>query len=272
MYEYKLILFYQEKDPYWELSNWYPCEFEYAGIRYKSMEQYMMYQKALIMRDNEAAQDVLNTDSPAEAKKIGRNIKSRPSAHFKDIDEKTETIDVWSHYKYSIVKRGVRAKLLQNPQILKMLLDTGNSFIGECSKNDLTWGLGESIDEKGIELHIAQGLFKGKNYLGRIYMELRQEFKERINKGIELKYIDYSNSIESIDILKAFPYELYLNPVYHDSIGPYLDILSFDEKSGILHNDTFFRYCFEPRNCPMPVGAFRDMIQRIQETYHLVND
>ena len=24
-------------------------------------------------------------------------------------------------------------------------------------------------------------------------MELRQEFKERINKGIELKYIDYSN-------------------------------------------------------------------------------
>ena len=187
MYEYKLILFYQEKDPYWELSNWYPCEFEYAGIRYKSMEQYMMYQKALIMRDKEAAQDILNTDSPAEAKKIGKNIKSKHSAHLKDIDEKTETIDVWRHYRYSIVKRGVRAKLLQNPQILKMLLDTGNSFIGECSKNDLIWGLGESIDVNGIELRIARGFFKGKNYLGRIYMALRQEFKERINKGIELK-------------------------------------------------------------------------------------
>ena len=68
MYEYKLTLFYQKKDPYWELSNWYPCEFEYAGIRYKSMEQYMMYQKALIMRDKEAAQDILNTDSQCRSK------------------------------------------------------------------------------------------------------------------------------------------------------------------------------------------------------------
>ena len=37
------------------LSQWYPCIFEADGILYQSMEQYMMYQKAVLFRDIEMA-------------------------------------------------------------------------------------------------------------------------------------------------------------------------------------------------------------------------
>lgn len=264
---YRQILFYQKDDPYWEFSNWYPCKFEFAGQKYKSAEQYMMYQKALIMRDKDAADKIMATNSPAEAKKIASQIISLPLGHISgDVTDTVETIVIWNTYKYSVVKHGVRAKILQNKDILNKLLDTGNSFIGECSKKDKIWGIGLNIDE-AKDIVIAQGFFKGDNYLGKILMELRQEFRTMISKGMKLEYVDYSNKLDDIDIFNSFPYELYFNPIYRDAMGACLDVLTYNEKCGFLHHKSFERFDavqFERL-------GFKEMIQKLHEIYYLCN-
>ena len=43
------------------LSNWYHSPFTINGICYDSIEQYMMYQKALTFNDVETAEKILKT-------------------------------------------------------------------------------------------------------------------------------------------------------------------------------------------------------------------
>ena len=42
----EIICFHNPDENNGYLSNWYRCDFSAEGIRYSSMEQYMMYQKA----------------------------------------------------------------------------------------------------------------------------------------------------------------------------------------------------------------------------------
>jgi len=61
------------------------------------------------------------------------------------------------------MKIGLRAKFTQNPKILEKLLGTGKSLIVEHTVNDSYWGDG--------------GDGSGKNRLGLILMELREELR-----------------------------------------------------------------------------------------------
>ena len=45
--EKRVIRFYDPDGEYGYLSNWYISDFTYAGRTYHSVEQYMMFQKAL---------------------------------------------------------------------------------------------------------------------------------------------------------------------------------------------------------------------------------
>ena len=47
----QIIGFHNPDEEYGYLSNWYRSDFEKDGIRFSSMEQYMMYQKARCFRD-----------------------------------------------------------------------------------------------------------------------------------------------------------------------------------------------------------------------------
>ncbi len=51
----EIICFHNPDENNGYLSNWYRCDFSAEGIRYSSMEQYMMYQKAVLFRDIEMA-------------------------------------------------------------------------------------------------------------------------------------------------------------------------------------------------------------------------
>ena len=46
----QIIGFHNPDEEYGYLSNWYRSDFEKDGIRFSSMEQYMMYQKARCFR------------------------------------------------------------------------------------------------------------------------------------------------------------------------------------------------------------------------------
>lgn len=51
-----IVCFHNPDEENGYLSNWYLSEFECDGIRFSSMEQYMMYQKAICFGDTKIAE------------------------------------------------------------------------------------------------------------------------------------------------------------------------------------------------------------------------
>lgn len=54
-----VICFHNPEEINGYLSNWYLSEFEAGGVTYSSMEQYMMYQKAVLFGDDEIARQII---------------------------------------------------------------------------------------------------------------------------------------------------------------------------------------------------------------------
>lgn len=50
-----VICFHNNNEENGYLSNWYPSTFTHNGITFSSMEQYMMYRKALSFGDEKVA-------------------------------------------------------------------------------------------------------------------------------------------------------------------------------------------------------------------------
>ena len=71
----KIICFHNPDEENAYLSNWYPSDFTVNGINFSSMEQYMMYQKALRFGDTKIADKILATDDVAKIKKLGREVQ-----------------------------------------------------------------------------------------------------------------------------------------------------------------------------------------------------
>ena len=74
------------------LSQWYDCEFEADGIKYRTAEQYMMAQKALLFNDKIVFDEIMQASHPKQFKDLGRKV-----SHF---DEK-----IWSDNCCEIVDR-----------------------------------------------------------------------------------------------------------------------------------------------------------------------
>ncbi len=104
-----IIGFYHEYEEYDCFSNWYQSDFEYAGKHYISTEQYMMYQKMMQFRAYDIADEILAETDQGKIKHLRRT-------KLDDFDP-----DLWDKTKYTIVKRGIRAKFLQNPDIAEIL-------------------------------------------------------------------------------------------------------------------------------------------------------
>ena len=56
------------------LSNWFLSDFNLNGINYTSMEQYMMYQKAICFNDSNIASQILDTNDVAKIKALERLV------------------------------------------------------------------------------------------------------------------------------------------------------------------------------------------------------
>ena len=65
-----VIGFHRPEEINGSFSNWYLSDFVVDGIKYSSMEQYMMHKKALLFKDTEIASQIL-------CFKSGRNKKPR---------------------------------------------------------------------------------------------------------------------------------------------------------------------------------------------------
>ena len=154
-----MICFHNPEEQNGYLSNWYCSAFTVDEITFSSMEQYMMYKKAILFQDYQTAEKILSTDDVAEIKALGRMVQ-----HF---DE-----EIWREKRVSIVHKGVLQKFLQNPELAEKLLETGEQMIAECAVKDKIWGIGLSM---GDEERFCVDKWKGQNLLGQILMQVRAE-------------------------------------------------------------------------------------------------
>ena len=76
-----VICFHNNNEENGYLSNWYPSIFTHNGITFSSMEQYMMYRKALSFGDEKVATQILATDNAAEIKALGRLVSGYDDAY-----------------------------------------------------------------------------------------------------------------------------------------------------------------------------------------------
>ena len=130
---------------YFFLSNFYTCSLEYNGLTFKNVEAAFQAQKCVDDEQKKAFMGI----SGADAKSFGRRVKLRSD---------------WENVKVGIMRELVRQKFIQNPELLKCLIDTGEQELVEGNYwGDTFWG----VDSR-------RG---GKNMLGKILEEVRAELK-----------------------------------------------------------------------------------------------
>jgi len=160
--ENRVVRFHNPGEPYGYLSNWYLSEFTVDGVRFSSVEQYMMYQKAVLFNDRVTAGRILKTADPAEIKALGRAVSG-----YRD--------GSWAAVRKEVVKKAVFAKFSQNALLKTWLLNTDNQLLAECAVRDHVWGTGTSIFSSDSD-HPER--WKGQNLLGTVLMEVRDELRQ----------------------------------------------------------------------------------------------
>lgn len=153
----KIVCFHNPNEENGYLSNWYASCFTENAAVFSSMEQYMMYQKAVCFHDQDIAAQILETEDVSHIKELGRLVSG--------YDE-----NCWSGIRQIVVYNGLMAKFSQNAGLKEQLLGTGNSVLAECAVKDRIWGIGLSMDNPD---RLDRTKWKGQNLLGYTLMMVR---------------------------------------------------------------------------------------------------
>lgn len=131
------------------LSNFYPALITYDSFEFRDVETAYQYSK---FNQNEICEEIYNSSSPGEAKKIARKYQNfiRPNFHVNKLGTMLDLL----RRKFSI------------PDLEQKLLDTKDAVLEEGNLwNDTFWG---------IDLRTGQGT----NNLGKLLMRVREERKQ----------------------------------------------------------------------------------------------
>ena len=151
--------FWKPDGPYGFLSNWSAHGIRDEGLRFKTMEHYMMYSKAILMDDSDTASRILSAKTPYAAKKLGREVRN-----FNE--------DKWRLQRESIVHKGLTMKVDQHPDVKRQLIGTFGKVLAEASPYDTTWGIGLAASDERAN---NQEHWRGENLLGKIWMQVREK-------------------------------------------------------------------------------------------------
>jgi len=150
-------------------SQWWPSCFEVEGRRYSSAEQFMMAGKARLFGDEQVCQRILNTDEPAQIKKLGRQVSGF-------VEEQ------WQRARFELVVTGNVAKFGQNDALGAYLLGTGDKVLAEASPTDRIWGIGLAADDPRAQ---QPQQWPGENLLGFALMVARAQLRSNAEHGQE---------------------------------------------------------------------------------------
>lgn len=136
-------------------SNWCPATFVYKGHKFNNSEQAFMWEKAMCFNDVDTAAEILLSNHPSVAKKLGRTVKNYDDTK-------------WAEVRYQIMIDVNIAKFSQNEELKKELFS--HSDFVEASPEDKIWGIGMREGEPGIE---DPANWKGTNLLGKALDEVK---------------------------------------------------------------------------------------------------
>lgn len=143
----RVVRFYSVGDEFGEFSNFAPYPISLDGERWPTSEHYFQAQK---FQDRAYRAKIRKANSPLLAARLGR-------------DRKQKLRRDWESVKVGIMRAAVTAKFTQHEELRALLLSTGDAKLVEHTENDDYWGDG--------------GDGSGKNMLGRILMQVREELR-----------------------------------------------------------------------------------------------
>lgn len=153
-----IICFHNPDEDNGYLSNWYPSHFIANGTAFSSMEQFMMYRKAICFNVEAAAVQILSTSDAAGIKALGRQVAN--------YDER-----MWNGIRQIVVYEGLMAKFSQNDGLKAKLKATGNAGLAECAVKNRIWGIGLSMNDPD---RLNKAKWNGQNLLGYALMMVRE--------------------------------------------------------------------------------------------------
>ena len=153
-----IVCFHNPNEENGYLSNRYSSKFTVNDVDFSSMEQYMMYKKAVCFGDKDMANKILATDDVAEIKAFGRLVANYNESY-------------WNGVRQIVVFEGLTAKFSQNEDLKAKLKATDNSILAECAVKDRIWGIGLSMNDLD---RFQIDKWKGQNLLGYALMMVRE--------------------------------------------------------------------------------------------------
>ena len=158
----KIICFHNPDEENGYLSNWYLSDFTVDGVKFTSMEQYMMYMKAVTFNDMDSAEKILAISDVEKIKGLGRGVKG-----YNDT--------IWNGVRQIVIYNGLLEKFRQNEKLKKELLSTEDAILAECAVMDTIWGIGLSMHDQN---RFDMDKWKGQGLLGFAIMKVRDELKK----------------------------------------------------------------------------------------------
>ena len=251
-----IVKFYDPHKENGYLSNWFISPFTYAGRRYFSCEQYLMEQKALTFGDDEIAEKIMKSRNLSEIKRLGKQV-----ARYNE--------NLWKTIRPQVMRRGLRAKFQQNPELLLQLLGTGSAILCECAPRDAIWGIGLAADDPRSD---DTKEWRGRNLLGRALMRVREDMRawcavagERVTEyvdAVDLKKpkqivarrrssrgaddYDLFSKSEDMNIWSMRIYEACMLPYVSEIVSTWLEEVFYDVRHGHSYEDLqITNYTFE---------------------------
>ena len=159
------LCFFGELSPF---SNFHNCPIEVEKETFHSSEQYIQLQKARYFKDDQLVEEIKNSESALQCKKLGREVLNY-------------NVEKWSEVAEEQCYAGILAKFEQNPELKQMLLGTSEKKIGESSP-DLLWGTGIHLRTKTC---LDRDKWKGKNIMGKMLEKIREKIRTENRIAIE---------------------------------------------------------------------------------------
>lgn len=208
-------------------SQWHPSIFKVKDITFTSGEQFMMYCKAKLFKDETVAKELLELNNSEHIYKTSDGVETHREptvlnkfyngqitkqeilndyklrkeweSFQKDVKNlgrkvKNYNDEIWIKHRVSYVAKGNFEKFSQNEDLKKELLNTGNTIMAESNYFDKIWAIGIKESDPNA---VSPSKWKGLNLLGKILTNLREKFKLDLKNELELNQENTTPSEET---------------------------------------------------------------------------